>query len=171
MRLGVDLADGADASELGIHLLGLEGLAIGAGDAHGVVTILVEGPDELLVDLADEDLLYGLHGGVIGDAQPILEPHGQIEPSEQPVDRLPAAMHEHDAHADELEQLDVTHDPAHELGVLHGRAAVLDDDRLALALVDPGQCLDEHLRLGQRYLALLLVMTLHGLSARRCWLT
>jgi len=29
----VDLADGADASELGIHLLGLEGLAIGAGDA------------------------------------------------------------------------------------------------------------------------------------------
>ena len=127
------------------------------------MAVFVQGPDQLLVDVAHQHLLNGLHGLVVGDAQTVLELHGHVQALEHGIDGLAAAVHEHDAHAHELEHLDVGHHLAAELRVLHGRAAVLDDEGLAAHLVDPGQGLAEQLGLTGRAVALHAVTLLHVL--------
>ena len=125
-------------------LLGHDDAGIGARYAHTHVAVGVHGLHELLVHLAGEHHAHKPHGLIGGDALAVDELHGNVELVEHAIDGLAAAVHEHRVDADDLQQHDVGHNFGGKLRVLHGRAAVLDDDSLARDLLDPGHGLVEN---------------------------
>ena len=139
------MGDRADSSQRGIGLLHLERHAIRTRDADTDIAVGVEATDKRLVDLADEDHLHGFHRLIVGDTEPTLELHRDIELLQEGIDGLAATMHEHDSQSHELHEHEVAHDLAHEVCILHRSAAVLHDDRAAVHLVDPGQGLGQDL--------------------------
>ena len=78
-----------------------------------------------------------------GDAQPVFEVGLDAHFAQPRVDLRAAAVHEHGLDADAGEQHEVVDDACLERRVLHGRAAVLDDDRAAAELLQVGQRLGE----------------------------
>ena len=82
--------------------------------------------------------------------------------------RVEALMAGHDS------TLEVADDLTHELVVLHGCAAVLDDDGLAVVAMDPRHGLGENLGLVERLVALYGITLAHvsilsGGGAGTCW--
>ncbi len=140
----VDAGDLPHAAKSRVGLLGHDDAGIGARYAHTHVAVGVHGLHELLVHLAGEHHAHKPHGLIGGDALAVDELHGNVELVEHAIDGLAAAVHEHRVDADDLQQHDVGHNFGGKLRVLHGRAAVLDDDSLARDLLDPGHGLVEN---------------------------
>ena len=136
----------AHTTELGVERLGDERAGIAARHAHGQVTVLVDGSDQLLVDLAAQHLAHDIHGIRRGYALAVLKFDRDVIVAECFVDGLAAAMHDNGAHADDLEQNDIAHHVAAQLLVDHGGSAVLDNDRLAGQVFNPRQRLEQQLR-------------------------
>ena len=123
--------------------------AVVARQPHGAPAVAaddVDEADELLVDAAGEHHLHDAHGRLVGDAHAVDEARLHAEPVEHLGDLRPAAVHDDRVQADELEQHHVAAEALAQPRVVHGVAAVLDDDRLAAELLDVGQRLDENRR-------------------------
>ena len=108
--------------------------------------MVVDGSDQLLVDLAVQYLAHDIHSCRRGHALAILKFDGNIVMAQRLVDGLAAAMHDDGAHADNLEQNDVAHHVAAQLLIDHGRSAILDNDRLAGQVFNPRQRFEQQLR-------------------------
>ena len=103
----------------------------------------VDRRDDLAVDLADQRHAHDVDGLGVGDAQPVDELGLLAQASHELGDLRPAAVHDDRVHADEAHEHDVLGEQVGEGGVLHGVAAVLDDDGLARELADVRQRLGE----------------------------
>ena len=134
--------------------------AVLAREAHRLAAVVVDQPDDLLVDPADEDHLDDLHRLLVGDAHAADEPRLLAEALHHRPDLGPAAVHDHRVHADVLEEDDVAGEPLGQLGRLHRVAAVLDDEGLPPERPDVGQGVHE----GAGLLDQLLHGVRHGLS-------
>ena len=136
----------AHATELGVERLGDERAGIAARHAHGQVAVVVDGSNQLLVNLAAQHLAHDIHSRRRGHALAVLKLDGNIVMAQRLVDSLAAAVHDNGAHADDLEQDDVAHHVATQLLVDHGCTAVLDNDRLAGQVLNPRQRFEQQLR-------------------------
>ena len=119
--------------------------AVLARQAHGLAPVVVDQPDDLLVDLAHEDHLDDLHRLLVGDPHPAHELRLLAEALHERADLRSAAVDDHGVDADEVQQDHVEREGALEVGLLHGGAAVLDDDGLAAELPDVREGLHEDL--------------------------
>jgi hypothetical protein len=93
--------------------------------------------------LADQHHLGHLDRGLVGHAQAVDELHLHAQPLHIARDVGPAAVHDHRVEAHVLEQHHVARELLLELGVGHGRAAVLDHHGLAVEVADVRQRLQE----------------------------
>jgi hypothetical protein len=152
--LGVDrlhLAHEADVDHgpvgLAVHALaGAEEAAVLAREPHRPSSVQVDETHDLLVDLAHEDHLHDLDGLRVGDPHAAHELRGLAQPLHESPDLGPAPVHDHGPHADQLQEKHVLGELILEVGLLHGRTPVLDDEGLALEGPDVGQRLEEDLR-------------------------
>ena len=90
--------------------------------------VLVERGDDLAVDLADQRHAHDVDGLGVGDAQAVDELGLLAQPLHEVGDLRAAAVHDDRVHADEAHEHDVLREQVGERGVVHGVAAVLDDD-------------------------------------------
>ena len=88
---------------------------------------------------AGEHYLDDIHRFLISDAQTVDKFRFLSQPVHEVVDLRAAAVHQHDAHADEPQQDDVLHDLLLQLVVDHGVAAVFHHDDFAVVAADVGQ--------------------------------
>src|SRR5919198_5065750 len=136
----VDALDAPDEAHVGPVRRRLAGdaeeRAVVAADADRRLAVAVEAQDDVLVDLADEDHLGHLDGLGVADAQAADELDRQPEALHVARDLRAAAVHDDRVQADVLQQHDVASELLAQRRVLHRRAAVLDDDRLAVELPD-----------------------------------
>ena len=140
---GVDAADVADEAEAGVALLDRDEPGVLAGQPDGVGAVPVEGGDDLAVHLADEGHADDVDGVGVGDAQPVDELGLLAEAAHELADLGAAAVHDDGVHADEAHEDDVLGEELGEAGLLHGVAAVLDDDGAAGELADVRERLGE----------------------------
>lgn len=148
---GGDLADPADVDELAVDggpvLYGGDGVGVLAGHADGERPVLVEQADQLALDLAGEHHAYDVHRLGRGDAQAGLELADQAVLVELCADLGAAAVHDDGLEAGVPQEDDVLGEGGLQFLVDHGVSAELDDDGLAVVPGQPGQRLDEDLRL------------------------
>ena len=153
----VHALDVADEAEVDVGaVVGHAGRACGAeqpgvlpGEADGQRAVLVEQADQLAADLAGQDHPDDLHHLGRGDAQAVPELAGQPEPVEHLRDLRTAAVHDDRTQTGIPEERDVLRERALEGVVDHRVAAVLDDDERAAEPLEPGQRLDQGLRLAR----------------------
>ena len=141
----IDARDMPDAPEVRACLLGHDHSAIGTGNAHGEISVLVQRLDQLLVDLAHENGANQVHGLRRGDALPVLELDGDFHEIHRPGDGLTATMDDDGVHADDFKQHDVAHDIRAQLLVDHSRSTIFDDDGFTGDVLNPRQRLYEDL--------------------------
>ncbi len=138
-----DLADQAEVDLLavddGAGLLGGEQARVLAGQADGERAVLVDQPDQLALDLADQHHPHDVHRLGRGDSQAAAELRLDAEPVEHLRDLRAAAVDDDRAEAGEAQEGDVLGERALEVLVGHGVAAVLNDDDLAVVGLQPGQ--------------------------------
>lgn len=149
-----DLAHPPDVDQLPVDLRlmlgGGDGVRVLAGQPDGERAVLVEQPDQFALDLSGEHHPYDVHGVLGGDAQAGLELADDAVPVEGGTDLRAAAVHDDGLEAGVVQEHDVLGERGLQVLVDHGVAAELDDDGLAVVPGQPGQRLDEDLRLGQR---------------------
>jgi hypothetical protein len=114
-----------------------------AAEAHGRLPVAVDAEHNVLVLLADEHHLRHLHGGLVGHAQAVHEAHLHAQPLHVRRDVRTAAVHHDGVHADVLEEHHVARELLLQVGIDHGRPAVLDHHRLAVELPDVRERLEE----------------------------
>lgn len=136
--------------DLGQMLGGGDGVRVLAGQPDGERPVLVEQPDQLALHLPREDHPYDVHGVLGGDAQAGLELADDAVPVEGGADLRAAAVHDDGLESRVVQEHDVLCERGLQVLVDHGVAAELDDDGLSVVPGQPGQRLDEDLRLGQR---------------------
>ena len=112
----------------------LLGLIASSWKAHGLRGPLLGSPGT-----AGQHHLDDLHGGGVSHPQAILERRVDTQLLQHAADLRPAAMNDHRVDAEELEEDDVAGEEVGQLLVLHGMAAILDDDRLPVIALDVGQ--------------------------------
>lgn len=148
-----DLAHPPDVDQLpvdlGLVLGGGDGVRVLAGESHGERSVLVEQSDELALDLPGEHHAYDVHGVLGGDPEARLELADDAVPVEGGADLRAAAVHDDGLESGLAQEHDVLCERGLQVLVDHGVAAELDDDRPAVVPRQPGQRLDEDLRLGQ----------------------
>src|SRR3990172_4261405 len=116
-----------------------------AGEADGPPAVEVDQAHDLLVDLADEDHLDDVHGLRVGDPHAPDKARFLAEALHQRPDLRPAAVHDHGVDPHVAEQDDVEGEGFLQVRLLHGRAAVLDDEGLALEGADVREGLHQDL--------------------------
>src|SRR5438309_767936 len=120
--------------------------AVLAGEPHGAAAVQVDQPDDLLVDLAHQHHLDDLHRLGIRHPHPAHEFRLLAQALHEGPDLRASAVDDHRPHPDQPEEEDVAGELLLEVGLLHGRAAILDDQGLALEGANIGQRLEQHLR-------------------------
>ncbi len=154
---GVDLGDLADPADvdglpvdLGPVLGGGDGVRVLAGEADGKRSVLVEQSDQLALHLPGQHHPYDVHGVLGGDPQAGLELADDAGLVQGGADLRAAAVHDDGLEAGVAQEDHVLGEGGLQVLVDHGVAAELDDDGLAVVPGQPGQRLDEDLRLGER---------------------
>ena len=122
-----------------LQFLGLEQQAVLAAQPHGGAAGGVDQIDDLLVDLAGQDHLHHVHGALVGDAEAVHEPGGDVHLGQHLADLGSAAVHHHRVDAQVLEERDVLGKGALQLRLLLGGAAILDHHGLPLKGAHVGQ--------------------------------
>ena len=127
-------------AQLSVQLAAPEHLAVHAAEAHAPAPELGH---QVLVDLAGQDLLDDLHGGVVGDPQAAhkmaLDPHFL----EHLIDGGAAAVDQHHPNAQQGQGDEVVHDGVFQRLIDHGVAAVFDDHGFAVVFLNVGGRLRE----------------------------
>lgn len=156
-RSGVDVGDLTDPADVhglavdhGPVLDGGDRVRVLAGHTDGERAVLVEQADELTLDLPCQDHTDDVHGLGRGDPQSRLELADQALLVELGTDLGAAAVHHDGLQPGVPQEDDVLGEGGLQLLVDHGVAAELDDDGPAVVPGEPGQRLDEDLRLRQR---------------------
>ena len=146
------MVDLAHAAQGRVELRRLDDPGVRPVEAHGDGAMRVDGAHQLLVDLAHQGHLGHLHGGFVSHALPVLPAHGDAHAAHHLGDGGAAAVHDHGIGAHQLEHDEVVDHRLAQVCLHHGRAAVLDDDRLARDVLDPRHHLHQGLsarRMGQ----------------------
>jgi hypothetical protein len=120
--------------------------AVLAGQPDRLSTLLVDEPDDLLVELAQHHL-HHVHHLLVGHAHALAELALDAHLRQQVADLRAAAVHDHRIHADELQHDDVAREAGLQRRLGHRVAAVFHDDRIVVKLLDVRQRLGEDLRL------------------------
>ena len=151
--LGVDAGDLADLADvehlIGLflarhqHLLGVDEVAILAGQPHRAAAVLVDQGHDVLVDQAAQDHLDDVEGLLVGHPHALDELALLADALQEAGDLRAAAVHHHRVHPHQLQEHHVLGEGLHQVALGHGVAAVLDDDGLVVEALDVGQ------RLGQ----------------------
>jgi len=115
----------------------------GAGEAGGAAAVLVDEVDEVGIDGFAEGFLDDGDGFGGGDAEAADELGFQSSVSHGGGDGLAAAVDDDGVDAGDLEESDVAHDIADQLGVFHGGAAHFDEEGFSAVALQVGQCFDE----------------------------
>src|SRR5882672_5458039 len=152
--LGIDALDLSHQPDVGEGAVGLTVHALSradhgavlAGEPHGTAAVQIDQPDDLLVDLAHQHHLDDLHRLGIGHPHPAHEFRLLAQALHEGPDLRAASVDDHRPHPDQPEEDHVAGELLLEVGLLHGRAAILDDQGLALEGADIGQRLEQHLR-------------------------
>ena len=132
-----------------VALGGRHDVGVLAGHADGERTVLVEQVDQFALHLAGQHHPHDVHRLRCGDPQPALELGLQAQPRQLGADLRPAAVHDDGTEPGVPQEDDVLGEGRLQLLVHHRVAAELDDDGPAVMPRQPGQRLDEGLRLGQ----------------------
>ena len=119
--------------------LGGEQPGVLAGEADGERAVLVDQPDQLALDLADQHHPDHVHRLGRGDPQAAAELRLDAEPVEHRGDLRAAAVHDDRLEAGEAQEDDVLGERPLEGVVGHGVAAVLHHDDLAVVALQPRQ--------------------------------
>ena len=135
--------DLAHMAQLGVQLGAAQHLAVHAAQAHAAAAQL---GDQIFVHLTGQHLLHDLHGGVVGHPQTVGEMALHAHLLEHLVDGRAAAVHQHDAHAQQREGDQIVHDGIFQFFVDHGVATVFHDHGLSVILLDVGCRLREQAR-------------------------
>ena len=98
--------------------------------------MVIDEADDLLVDLADQHHLDDLDRLLVGDAHAAHERRLLAEPLHERADLRPAAVDDDRIDADEVQQDNVERERLLEVSLVHGGAAVLDDNGLPPELPD-----------------------------------
>src|SRR5262249_60299745 len=92
------LPDSSDVTEIGsvfgVHLFGEEAQAVAARDAGRDDSDFCKLGHQIFSDLPCEDHLRDVAGGLVGDAQSIVEPRFDAQPVEQSSDLFAAAVNQ-----------------------------------------------------------------------------
>ena len=128
--------------------------AVDAAQPQRVAPLPLQQVDKVLVRLSGQHHLHDAQRFGVHVAQPADKPALFADGAQRLVDLRPAAVHQHNADADERQQNQIAHDGRLELAVDHGVSAIFDDDHLAAVRLDIRQSLREDLRL-------LLICNLH----------
>src|SRR5713101_8288885 len=145
--LGIDALDLSHQPDVGEGAVGLTVHALSRADhgavlarePHGAAAVQVDQPDDLLVDLAHEHHLDDLHRLGIRYPHPAHEFRLLAQALHESPDLRASAVDDHRPHPGQPEEEDVAGELLLEVGLLHGRAAILDDQGLALEVADIGQ--------------------------------
>ena len=137
------LGDPTDEAKPRVDWLDLEQPPVLAGDADRDRLQRVDRGDHVAVGLADQHHADDVERGGVGDPQ-ALDPL-DFDPGlgHLDIDLRSAAMDQHRADADRVEQQDVLGEAAHPLRIGQRQAADLHDDGLAGEAADVGQRLDQ----------------------------
>ena len=145
---GVDAHDVAHMAQ--VHavrerrlLFDLDELCVLAAKADGLAAEHVDLCGDVLVELAGQNHLHDLHRRVVRDAQAVVKSALHAHAPQHRVDLRPAAVYEDGVDAYVLEQGHVLEDLVGELFILHGVAAVFDDDGFAPKTLDVRQRFNE----------------------------
>ena len=151
---GGDLSDPAEvdafAVDLGLVAGGGDGVRVLAGEAYGEGAVPVEQPDQLALHLPGQHHPHDVHGVLGGDPEARLELAHDAVPVEGGADLGAAAVHHDGPQPGVVQEHHVLRERGLQLLVDHGVAAELDDHGPAVVPDQPGQRLDEDLRLGER---------------------
>src|SRR5688500_17500484 len=109
------------------------------------MAVQVDEADNLLVDLAHQHHLDDLHRLLVSDAHAAHEARLLAQPLHEGADLRSPAVHDDGIDADQLQQDDVEREGLLEVRLVHGGAAILDDDGLAPELPDVRERLHEDL--------------------------
>ena len=147
---GVDAADVPDEPEPLVALLDGDQAGVLPREPDGVRAVAVQRRDDLAVHLADEGHANDVDRVGVGDAEPVDELGLLAQAAHELADLGAAAVDDHGVHPDEAHEHHVLGEQLGEAGLLHGVAAVLDDDRAAGELPDVRERLREHRGLRRR---------------------
>ena len=156
-RRGVHLLDVADQSDVGGHTVDGdaaphrgEQLRVLAGDADRVRAVRVDQVHQFAADLAEQHHARHVEHFRCGDPEAALEIAFDAEPVEHRADLRAAAVHDDGMDTAVAQEHHVGGERDLEYVVGHRVAAVLDDDDLAVQLLEPRQRRGQHLRLDRR---------------------
>ena len=111
---------------------------VASGEAHASAAMLVNLPDNALVDRAREHHLRDLERLVICDPEAIHELRLDSEAGHHGGDLRPAAVDHYRPHADGIHEHDIPHDLGAEILTRHGVPTELDDHRPPVVLANVG---------------------------------
>jgi hypothetical protein len=141
-----DLAHLADVEQLGglfrarhQHFLGVDKVAVLAGQPHRLAAVLVDEGDDVLVDQAAEHHFHHVERFLVGHPHALDEVGLLADLFQQAGDLRTAAVHNHRVHPHQLQEHHVLGERLHQVALGHRVAAVLDDDGLVVETLDVGQ--------------------------------
>ena len=139
-------------SVVGQHELAAEEALMGlVVQPRGPAAELVDVPLDVGVDLLGQHPRDDLQRRFVGVAPSLHETGREPGLLHRHGDRLAAAVDDHRTHAHRLHEDDVDQQGAQRLGILHHRAAELDDREPAVELADVAQRLDQYVRLADGF--------------------
>ena len=141
-----DLGDPPDEAQPLVDRLDLEQPPVLAGDADRDRLQRIDRGDQVAVGLADQHHADDVERLGVGHPQALDPLHLDPRLGHLDVDLRAAAMDQHRADADRVEQQYVLGQAAHPGRIGHRQAADLDDDGLAGEAADVGQRLDQDAR-------------------------
>ena len=145
--LGIDFDDFAHQAVLLIQACCLEHLTVHTAQANSIAAQTIQLCHKVLVDLAAQDRLDNIHGGLIGIAQAIHKMRLVADLLQHVGNFRTAAMDNDHTDTNQMQQDNILHNCLAQLLGNHSITAVLHHDGLAGKLLDIGQCLDQSLGL------------------------
>src|SRR5680860_1557685 len=132
----VDALHVTDESELGVAPNGRDESGVFTRQADGVGTVAVQRRDDPTVHLADQGHPGNVDRLGVGDPQAVDELRLLAEPAHERGDMRTSPVHDDGIHPHEAHEHDVLCEETREVWIVHGVAAVLDDDGTATELTD-----------------------------------
>ncbi len=132
-----------------MHFPGTDKITIPAGKTNSPAAIVINKPDDFLIDPANQYHLHHVHGLTIGHPHALHIIWFDLKPIKQIIDLGSTSMNDNDIDAYMIEKNDIKCKLALEVLIYHGMAAILDNNRLMPEFLNIGQRF--HQDFGSRY--------------------